>query len=311
MAGIEVKYEILNQRQTPAFYASSLATRPAFGFAGRMFIDSDSPSTGIYRDTGSAWVHVADQGVGTTGTLQAVTTNGNTSNTGISVTANGIGIGTTIPASNRLDIHSASGLQGTFNGTGVTNAGLQLQSAGVGKWDVRNNYNAGANDFGVFDVLNNIDRVKITNAGVISLTGITNISSRLNLNGATDNSIFALNTIGNSYLTGSSGIGTTNISRGKLTVSNSGPSIIYNSETSVGVNSFWNSSDGSVVKFGSESNHPVYITTNNINRFIFKETGVINIISISTYATNALALAGGLVTGDIYKNAAGVLSIVL
>jgi hypothetical protein len=179
MAGIEVKYEILNQRQTPAFYASSLATRPAFGFAGRMFIDSDSPSTGIYRDTGSAWVQVADQGAGTTGTLQNVTTNGNTSNTGISVTANGIGIGTTIPASNRLDIHSASGLQGTFNGTGVTNAGLQLQSAGVGKWSLLNNHNSGANDFQLYDVLNGISRLNITNAGVFTFTGAGSFSNSL------------------------------------------------------------------------------------------------------------------------------------
>lgn len=32
---------------------------------------------------------------------------------------------------------------------------------------------------------------------------------------------------------------------------------------------------------------------------------------VATYATNAAAVAGGLVTGEIYKNAAGVLSIVL
>ena len=73
-----IDLSILNQRQTPAFFASSLATRPAFGFAGRIFIDSDVPSTGLYRDTGSAWVQIADPGAGTTGTLQQVTTNGNT-----------------------------------------------------------------------------------------------------------------------------------------------------------------------------------------------------------------------------------------
>ena len=73
-----IDLSILNQRQTPAFFASSLATRPAFGFAGRIFIDTDSPSTGLYRDTGSAWVQIADPGAGTTGTLQQVTTNGNT-----------------------------------------------------------------------------------------------------------------------------------------------------------------------------------------------------------------------------------------
>ena len=85
MSNISVDYDILNQKQTPAFYASSLATRPAFGFPGRIFIDTDTPSSGIYRDTGSAWVQVADPGAGTTGTLQQVTTNGNTTTNSIQV----------------------------------------------------------------------------------------------------------------------------------------------------------------------------------------------------------------------------------
>ena len=85
MSNIKVDYDILNQKQTPAFYASSLATRPAFGFPGRIFIDTDTPSSGIYRDTGSAWVLVADPGAGTTGTLQQVTTNGNTTTNSISI----------------------------------------------------------------------------------------------------------------------------------------------------------------------------------------------------------------------------------
>lgn len=85
MSNIKVDYDILNQKQTPAFYASSLATRPTFGFPGRIFIDTDTPSSGIYRDTGSAWVQVADPGAGTTGTLQQVTTNGNTTTNSIQV----------------------------------------------------------------------------------------------------------------------------------------------------------------------------------------------------------------------------------
>lgn len=193
MGGIDIKLEVLNQLQTPAFYAASLANRPAFGFAGRVFIDTDIPSTGLYRDTGSAWVSIADPGTGTTGTLQQVTTNGNTSNQGIAISANGIGIGTTIPASNRIDIHSGSGIQATLNGTTTTNAGLQLQNAGVSKWRIRNNYNSNANDFGIYDETNAIDRIKITNTGIISLTGITNFSSRVNVNGAADVSAYSMN----------------------------------------------------------------------------------------------------------------------
>ena len=94
MSNISVDYDVLNQKQTPAFYASSLATRPTFGYPGRIFIDTDSPSSGIYRDTGSAWVQVADPGAGTTGTLQQVTTNGNTTTQGISITAGGLSANT-------------------------------------------------------------------------------------------------------------------------------------------------------------------------------------------------------------------------
>lgn len=165
MGGIDIKLEVLNQLQTPAFYAASLANRPAFGFAGRVFIDTDIPSTGLYRDTGTAWVSIADPGAGTTGTLQQVTTNGNTTAQGIAVSANGIGIGTTIPGTNRLDIHSASGLQATFNGTTTTNAGIQLQNAGVGKWTLQNNYNAGANDFLLIDVAGGSNRMRFTGTG--------------------------------------------------------------------------------------------------------------------------------------------------
>jgi hypothetical protein len=192
----QINFNILNQLQSPAFYASSLASRPTFGFLGRIFIDTDIPSTGLYRDTGTAWVSIADPGAGSTGTLEQVTTNGNTSTKGLSITSNGIGIGTVIPSTNRIDIHSSSGLQGTFNGTTTTNSGLQLQNAGLGKWTIRNNYNAGANDFGIFDFTNSIDRFKITSAGVLSITGITNLSSRLNINGAIDNALYALNVTG-------------------------------------------------------------------------------------------------------------------
>lgn len=190
-----IQFNILNQLETPAFYASSLATRPAFGFIGRIFIDTDSPSTGIYRDTGSAWVSVADPGAGTTGTLQQVTTNGSSTNVGITVSANGIGIGTTLPGSNRIDIHSASGLQATFNGTTTTNAGIQLQNAGSGKWTIQNNYNSGANDFLLVDVAGGVNRLRFTNTG----------NSYLN----------ADLTLGNTF-----GVGVNKLYAGAITVSN-------------------------------------------------------------------------------------------
>ena len=41
-----------------------------------------------------------------------------------------------------------------------------------------------------------------------------------------------------------------------------------------------------------------------------KNSGIVNITNTPVYATNALAIAGGLAVGDIYKSATGVLSIV-
>lgn len=192
-SNIEVKLDVLNQKASPALYAAPLADRPAASFTGRLFVDSDNPSTGLYRDTGSSWIQIADAGAGTTGTLQQVTTNGNTTSIGISVTANGIGIGTTIPATNRLDIHAASGIQATFNGTGTTNSALQLQSAGVGKWNVTNKYNSAANDFAITDVLNTLDRLTIKNTGQTFIGADTTSSGLFVVNSSTsDNHIVIL-----------------------------------------------------------------------------------------------------------------------
>ena len=78
-----INNNILNQKGTPAFYSDIFANRPAFGYAGRVFISTDTGA--IYEDTGSAWTLIADAGAGTTGTLQQVTTNGNSTTLGISV----------------------------------------------------------------------------------------------------------------------------------------------------------------------------------------------------------------------------------
>jgi hypothetical protein len=78
---LRVALDILNQKGTPAFYSDTFANRPAFGFAGRVFISTDTGA--IYEDTGTSWTLIADAGAGTTGTLQQVTTNGNTTTNNI------------------------------------------------------------------------------------------------------------------------------------------------------------------------------------------------------------------------------------
>jgi hypothetical protein len=77
---LEVNFEILNQKGTPAFFADALANRPAAGFVGRIFVDTNSPSTGMYRDTGTSWINVTGGGAETQ-TLQNVCDLGNTCTT--------------------------------------------------------------------------------------------------------------------------------------------------------------------------------------------------------------------------------------
>ena len=79
-----LKNNIINQKGTPAFYSDIFANRPTYGYAGRVFISTDTGA--IYEDTGTSWTLIADAGAGTTGTLEQVTTNGKTTTQGISIT---------------------------------------------------------------------------------------------------------------------------------------------------------------------------------------------------------------------------------
>jgi hypothetical protein len=189
---LRINNNILNQKGTPAFFSDTFANRPAFGFAGRVFISTDTGQ--IFEDTGTAWTLLADAGVGG-GTLASVTANGNTTATGIVITANGLssnsltdtsktvgsvlfsgtaglisqdnanlfwddtnnrlGISTTAPGA-KLDIHGA-GILVQLNGTGTNNSYLQYLNAGATKWQIGNNYNAGANSFDLYNnVLSNV-----------------------------------------------------------------------------------------------------------------------------------------------------------
>lgn len=181
--GLKVDFNILNQKGTPAFYSDTFANRPAFGFAGRVFISTDTGA--IYEDTGSTWTLIADAGAGTTGTLEQVTTNGNTTTKGITITAGGLSSNTLTSTglttgsilfsgaggllsqknanlfwdntNNRLGINNASpsapldihgtGTTATFNGTGANNGFIAFQNAGVTKWTIGNQYASGTNNF--------------------------------------------------------------------------------------------------------------------------------------------------------------------
>jgi len=97
---------------------------------------------------------------------------------------------------------------------------------------------------------------------------------------------------------GNVGIGTTSPTEGKLVIANSGPSIIYNKETSQGVNSFWNSSDGGIVQFGAASNHPLLLFTNNTEKVRITSAGNVGIGTNSpTYKLDIVGASVGTTAG--------------
>jgi hypothetical protein len=58
-----IDLSILNQRQTPAFYADVLANRPAAGFVGRIFVSTNTFA--FFRDNGTGWDLIGGPGTGT------------------------------------------------------------------------------------------------------------------------------------------------------------------------------------------------------------------------------------------------------
>lgn len=211
-----VDLSILNQKGTPAFYSDIFANRPTYGFAGRVFISTDTGA--IYEDTGTSWTLIADAGAGTTGTLQQVTTNGNTTTQGITISAGGLttnslndtalttgsvlfsgasglvtqdntnlfwdntnkylGIGNTGGPTAPLDIHN--GTVGQFiqlNATSTNNSNIAFLNGGVSKWRIGNVYNAGANNFNIYDATSGLTRFSLSNTGQLSITGYETISN--------------------------------------------------------------------------------------------------------------------------------------
>ena len=482
--GIRINNNIVNQKGNPAWYEDTLAARPTANLQGRMFVDTNTPSSGIYRDTGTTWVQIADPGAGTTGTLQQVTTNGSTTNVGISITTltpgsvlfsgtgglisqdntnlfwddtnNFLGIGPTGGPTALLDIHSAS--QNIFiqvNATSTNNSQIAFLNGNVGKWRIGNLYNAGANDYIIYDTTNALARTTIKNTGQFFIGTDTTSSGLLVVNNSTsDSHIVVLGANAPSLRLRNTGTAPTlNVGLGISTAANnfiqgsvSGDFCIFNANTTAspillgvydsgsgntieaarisaarnflvgtstdgGYKLFVNgkiaasdnirSTDGTITTIlsfgtgvgstGTLSNHDYIFVRNNLEagRFIsdnsfginctpsgigvtlnayggaatnsnlvlegnngasfisilssatpgigasifgpdgirfaiatdknatgysqkmgIKSTGIINILNTPVYATNALALAAGLVVGDIYKSATGVLSIV-
>ena len=85
----QVNLNTVNQKNTPALYTDIFSNRPNYGIPGRLFISTDTQQ--IFEDSGTAWSVVANvTSSALVGTLQQVTTNGSTTNIGITISAGGL-----------------------------------------------------------------------------------------------------------------------------------------------------------------------------------------------------------------------------
>ena len=127
MSSINLNYGTVNQKGTPLLWTDIFANRPQAAIKGRLFFSTDTSE--IYEDTGSAWTLIANvAGSGSVGTLEQVTTNGNSTDQGIVISANGL-------QTNSLNITSLTTGSVLF----TDNSGLIQQDNTNFFWDNPNN----------------------------------------------------------------------------------------------------------------------------------------------------------------------------
>jgi len=128
----QIDLSILNQRQTPAFYADVFANRPAAGFVGRIFVSTDTFA--FYRDNGTGWDLIGGPGTGTiTGTGTANTF---TIFTGASTIGNSSYL---TQAANAINVASADINLPANNTVGGTNYGIYQVMATNDYWKIYGN----------------------------------------------------------------------------------------------------------------------------------------------------------------------------
>lgn len=190
---IVLDLSILNQKGTPMFNSDIFANRPAFGIVGRIFISTDTKE--FFRDTGTSWELIGGPGSGTiTGSGAATqiafwnsaSTISGSNNLWYDSTNSYLGVNTNAPG-NPLDVHGSISSVAALNQTTATNNTLlSLLNSGTPLWRIGNFYTAGANDFGIFDVVNTLQQLTIVKAtGQTFIGAKTTASGRLVVNSAT------------------------------------------------------------------------------------------------------------------------------
>jgi hypothetical protein len=316
MSGFKVNFSVNNQLATPSIHAAALANRPAAGQPGRVFIDTDNPSTGIYRDTGAIWVQIAETTDPEADTLQTVTDRGNT-------TTQDVAIGTNSTPSAPLDVHGTDTIA-ILQGTGTSNAFLQFNKSGNGRFKTGNVHNGGNDYFTVYNMQENSDSilVNISTNNVAIGGGVVAPSYRLDVQGS-------FRTTGAAYLNtsgGNVGIGTTSVNSSLEIYKASGPNYIYltngTSGTNNGVVLRYNSVDymgmiGSFttgeLKVGGLNASGYFMTfySNNAERMRLTPSGrlLLGTSTESTYLLDvngtARILTGAVANGFVIQNTAG------
>jgi hypothetical protein len=190
---IVLDLSILNQKGTPMFNSDTFANRPSFGIVGRIFISTDTKE--FFRDTGTSWELIGGPGSGTiTGSGAATqiafwnsaSTITGSNNLWYDSTNSYLGVNTNAPG-NPLDVHGNLSSVAALNQTTATNNTLlSLLNSGTPLWRIGNFYTAGANDFGIFDVVNTLQQLTIVKAtGQTFIGAKTTASGRLVVNSAT------------------------------------------------------------------------------------------------------------------------------
>jgi hypothetical protein len=175
-----IDLSILNQRQTPAFYADILANRPAAGFVGRIFVSTNTFA--FFRDNGTSWDLIGGPGTGTvtgSGAAGQVSfwNSANTitgSNNLFWDNVNGhLGIGTVTPGTALGINHNQNNIIQLNQTTATNDSKIAFQNSGTPLWRIGNSYNTGANDFAIFDVVGSIQPVTVKKTTGEVLIGTT------------------------------------------------------------------------------------------------------------------------------------------